>query len=202
MIPNSLAHTLSSLRCHSLSHSDGSQTSGLSAEDPAGLSSPAAVVQQELRDLEHTKRHQIYLYHTYYRIVQVGSFTPTCVVFPEPVSPTTSTTLLSLTSWTISSCRSWTGSERLKPSSSDGLLLRGTMGIPLLRRPLALFLSHVLSEGTGTLRHPVQHTSDVFQMLTLTRFCSHRETSFTVGLHVDAFLVAEGKPLQEAAGEI
>lgn len=72
---------------------------------------------------------------------------PTCVVFPEPVSPTTSTTLFSLMSWMISSWRSCTGRERRKLSSSDGLLLRGTMGMPLFKRPLALFLSQLLSEG-------------------------------------------------------
>lgn len=71
----------------------------------------------------------------------------TCVVFPEPVSPTTSTTLFSLMSWMISSWRSCTGRERRKLSSSDGFLLRGTMGMPLFKRPLALFLSQLLSEG-------------------------------------------------------
>lgn len=72
---------------------------------------------------------------------------PTCVVFPEPVSPTTSTTLFSLMSWMISTWRSCTGREHRKVSSSDGLLLRGTLGMPLFNRPLALFLSQPLSVG-------------------------------------------------------
>lgn len=70
----------------------------------------------------------------------------TCVVFPEPVSPSTSSTLLSLMSCIISSCLSRIGRECLKVSSSVGLLLLGTIGIPLFKRPLALFLSQLPSE--------------------------------------------------------
>lgn len=49
-------------------------------------------------------------------------------------------------SWRISCLCSCTGRERRKASSSEELLCGGTTGMPLFRRPLALFLSRVLSK--------------------------------------------------------
>lgn len=71
---------------------------------------------------------------------------PTWVVFPEPVAPTTSTTLFSLMSLMISCLCSCTGREHRKASCSEELLCGGTTGMPLFSRPLALFLSKAFSE--------------------------------------------------------
>lgn len=57
LVADGLADALSSLRRHSLGHSDGSQPPGLRTEDATGDSLLVAVVQQELRNLiKHTHK--------------------------------------------------------------------------------------------------------------------------------------------------
>lgn len=59
MVTHSLSHTLPPLSCHSLGHRDGSLASGLNTEDPAGLVSPAALVQHKLGDLCDKKNKEL-----------------------------------------------------------------------------------------------------------------------------------------------
>lgn len=148
VVAHSFPNALSSLCCHPLSHCDGRQASGLSAENPAGFLVLLALVQQELRDLNHGDTPL-----TLTDAANLRGGTPprshpsaTWVVFPEPVAPTTSTTRLSLMSCRISCLCSCTGRQLRKASCSEGFLCGGTTGMPLFKRPLALFLSRLLSE--------------------------------------------------------
>lgn len=55
VITYGFAHILSSFCCHPVSNCDGSQASGLSAENPAGFLVLVTLIQQELWDLDNTR---------------------------------------------------------------------------------------------------------------------------------------------------
>lgn len=91
------------------------------------------------------KLHLVVRHQDMYECVLCAQ-TSTCVVLPEPLSPSTSSTCFSLRSCRISPWWSNTDSERFTLSSSESIRLWGTVGMPLWRSQLLLFLSTLLSK--------------------------------------------------------